>query len=380
MTYENIKVNSVPSITWNWLKSNNDTVSVKADFTIKNADIKALPKGVTISNQKAPDSIPQIQSGTFNRSNPKVKDNRKPDGSIAEKREYQKLTDGKHPLIELMDKVDPNGQYITIEGKLDQPLILNYDFQNSSISRQVIHAKAGSQSTVIFIYTGDADTSLFQTKVYAEANSSINIVKVQLLGNSTLQLDDTGITADDSAKTQFTLIELGGQHIDSGLHVNLNGRESQFNANVAYICKDKQYLDMNHTVYHYGKKTVCDMQVHGTIKDDASKVYRGTLDFKNGCRGANGNEFEETLILSPTTMNKSFPIILCDEDDIQGEHGSTIGKLGSDLLFYMQTRGICKEAAEKIMARARVQAVMDTIPDEETKTLINSYLDKNEEE
>ena len=91
-------------------------------------------------------------------------------------------------------------------------------------------------------------------------------------------------------------------------------------------------------------------------------------------------EFEETLILSPTTMNKSFPIILCDEDDIQGEHGSTIGKLGSDLLFYMQTRGICKEAAEKIMARARVQAVMDTIPDEETKTLINSYLNKNEEE
>ena len=70
MTYENIKVNSVPSITWNWLKSNNDTVSVKADFTIKNADIKALPNGVTISNQKAPDSIPQIQSGTFNRSNP----------------------------------------------------------------------------------------------------------------------------------------------------------------------------------------------------------------------------------------------------------------------------------------------------------------------
>ena len=137
---------------------------------------------------------------------------------------------------------------------------------------------------------------------------------------------------------------------------------------------------MNHTVYHYGKKTVCDMKVHGTIKDDASKVYRGTLDFKNGCRGANGNEFEETLILSPTTMNKSFPIILCDEDDIQGEHGSTIGKLGSDLLFYMQTRGICKEAAEKIMARARVQSVMDTIPDEETKALINSYLDKNEEE
>ncbi|MBQ1709953.1 MAG: SufD family Fe-S cluster assembly protein, partial [Treponema sp.] len=180
--------------------------------------------------------------------------------------------------------------------------------------------------------------------------------------------------------TKFTLIELGGQHIDSGLHVNLNGNESQFNANVAYICKDKQYLDMNHTVYHYGRKSICDMQVHGTIKDDATKVYRGTLDFKNGCRGANGNEFEETLILSPTTMNKSFPIILCDEDDIQGEHGSTIGKLSSDLLFYMQTRGICKEAAEKIMARARVQAVMDTIPDEETKALINSYLDKNEEE
>lgn len=376
MTYENIKVNSVPSITWNWLKSNNDTVSVSSSFIEANAAINEVPAGVTISKGKADKNIPEIISGVFNHSNPKTKDNRNSDGSITEKREYSAIPEGKHPLVDLMDQIVPEENIITISGKVEKPLILNFDFTDSSVSKQLIHAKENSQACVIFVFKGDADTNLFQTKVYAEKNANIHIIKVQIMGKNSLQLDDTGITADENAKVKFTLIELGGLHVDSGLHVNLNGYQSDFKANTAYITRNEQYLDMNHTVYLYGRKTNCNMQVHGTVENNATKVYRGTLDFKNGCRGAAGNEYEETLILSPDAVNKSFPIILCDEDDIQGEHGSTIGRLSSDLLFYMQTRGISKDAAEKIMARAKVQAVMDLIPSDEVKSQITEYLDK----
>ena len=381
MTYENIKVNSVPAITWNWLKSNNDLISinsVKADFTETRATVKDLPQGVTISSEKAPQNIPEIPTGVFNRSNPKQKDNRNPDGTINEKREYALQSSENHPIANLINEILPDGQYITISGKLEKPLILNFDFDKAAVSKHLIHAKADCEATVIFIYHGNADTILLQSKIYAEENAKLHIIKVQLLGDSSLQLDDTGITAQANSDIKFTLVELGGHHVDSGLNVNLLGYQSAFHANTAYICTQNQYLDMNHIVYHTGKKTVCDMQVHGTIKDQATKVYRGTLDFQKGCSGSQGNEFEETLILSPEARNKSFPIILCGEDDIQGEHGSTIGRISSDLLFYMQTRGISRKAAEEMMARAKVQAVMDLIPDEETKNLITEYLDKKE--
>ena len=85
---------------------------------------------------------------------------------------------------------------------------------------------------------------------------------------------------------------------------------------------------------------------------------------------------EETLLLSPTAINKSLPVILCDEEDVEGEHGATIGRLSSDILFYMQSRGISEKEAEIIMSRAKIQAAADLIPDEEIKNQISDFLDK----
>ena len=99
-------------------------------------------------------------------------------------------------------------------------------------------------------------------------------------------------------------------------------------------------------------------------------------DFKNGCAGSKGNEMEEVLLLSPKAVNKSIPVILCDEEDVEGEHGSTIGRLSKEVLFYMQSRGISEAEAEKIMSRAKIQAAAALIPGEEIKEKINAYLDK----
>ena len=116
------------------------------------------------------------------------------------------------------------------------------------------------------------------------------------------------------------------------------------------------------------------MQVDGTLEDSAIKTYRGTIDFKNGCAGSKGNEMEEVLLLSPKAVNKSLPVILCDEEDVEGEHGSTIGKLSKEMLFYMQTRGISQAEAEKLLSKAKIQFAADFIPSEEIKEKIRNWI------
>ena len=118
------------------------------------------------------------------------------------------------------------------------------------------------------------------------------------------------------------------------------------------------------------------MTAQGTLQDKAVKTYRGSIDFIKGSEGSTGNEYEEVLLLSPYVVNKSIPLILCGEEDIAGEHGSTIGKLGDDTLFYMQSRGIAKREAEMLMARAKIARVASDIPDEATVEKINAYLDE----
>lgn len=372
---KDVIINAVPCTTWNWLKMNKDVITVEASFEEATAKISDLPKGVT-------ESIHQVASGICNVATPKAKDNRRQDGTFIEKAELKAaasavaLKEADHPVQKLINEVVPNPQMITIEGKLEAPVILNFDFTKPSVAAQYIHAKENSEATIVIVMKGSAPVSVIQTKVYAEAYSKIHIAKVQLMDNDATLLDDTGFTCADNANAQFTQIELGGLHNDSGLNVTLNGYQSSFKSHVAYLCSGDQFLDMNHIVNHYGKKSECNMQVNGTLKDNAVKTYRGTIDFKNGCSGSKGNEMEESLVLSPKVVNKSLPNILCDEEDVEGEHGATIGRLASDILFYMQSRGISEEEAEKLMSRAKIQTAADLIPDEKTRNLITEYLDK----
>ncbi|MCI7546131.1 MAG: SufD family Fe-S cluster assembly protein, partial [Treponema porcinum] len=76
----------------------------------------------------------------------------------------------------------------------------------------------------------------------------------------------------------------------------------------------------------------------------------------------------------PQAVNNSIPVILCDEEDVSGEHGATIGRLGDDVLFYMQSRGIPKESAENIIARAKVQALLGKITDDVTVSAVSDFM------
>lgn len=378
---EQIKVNTIPSLTWNWMKINNDNVNFEVPFKEAAGNISGVSTGVTVSSDAVLTNVDSFGSGIFNFANPKLDAERYAPGrkdneeSGIQNAELKAEPATNHELYKLVDNTVKCPQNIVLEGKISEPVVINFATSENTASVQNIVAKPDSDATVILVYEGEtAANQIVLSRVYAQENSKIHIVKVQLLGNSALQLDDTAVVCDENAEVHFTQIELGGSHVDSGLHVNLNGYKSRFISNVAYLCKDNQFLDMNHIVYHYGQKTECNMKVNGSLKDNAVKTYRGTIDFKNGCAGSKGNEMEETLLLNPKVVNKSLPVILCDEEDVEGEHGATIGRLSNDVLFYMQTRGISQAEAERLMSLAKVQAVAELIPSEDVKEKINKFL------
>lgn len=352
---EKIDINPIPYLTWSWLKINSDPVSY--DFTLtENAgkDVQ-IPDGVLVSSGKT------LQTAL-----------EEPKYSIGEQ------------AAKLISDAAPQGKIYTIEKSTgDKPLIIRIAVDANSATHQIIHAKAGVTAKVIIIYEGRPSTgsgtpaiSGIITKVYAEDDATVHISKVQLCGSSVNQIDDTAVVCGERAKVTLTQIELGGSHIDAGFHATLAGYQSSFYSDTAYICQGTQYLDMNQVVVHKGKKTVCDMKTHGTAKDETTKTYRGTIDMVKGCAGSTGNEIETTLLLSPKAVVKAAPIILCGEEDIAAEHGSTIGKLSNDMLFYMNSRGIDQKTAEELLTRAKVTAAASAIEDEGIRQEIEGFLNR----
>lgn len=258
-----------------------------------------------------------------------------------------------------------------------QVIHLNFEDGKNYIHEQTVTAEEGKEITVILDYSSLPNAggfSTIKTKLIAKPYSKIHLVKVQLLGSNFVQIDETYGECDDNARIEVTQIELGGSKVFAQVKNELKGYKSKFNSSTAYITKDNQVLDLNYVSNHTGAATETKMIVKGVVDGKSSKTYRGTIDFKNGCAGAVGDEQEEVLILSPAAVNKSLPTILCDEEDVSGTHGATLGRLGNEELFYFQSRGISEKEAEKIMTRAKVMAVAQNIPHEQTVEKIKKYL------
>ena len=117
------------------------------------------------------------------------------------------------------------------------------------------------------------------------------------------------------------------------------------------------------------------MTADGVLQGGAKKIYRGTIDFKNGSAGAIGDEKETVLLLSDDVVNQTIPLILCSEEDGAGNHGASIGKLDDELLFYLCSRGFSEQEAVDMMAKAKIDALCRKIDDEDTVQLVQRYLE-----
>ena len=238
-----------------------------------------------------------------------------------------------------------------------------------------IHAPEG-QTVTVFETLKAEKNFLVRTALHVEKNAKVRLVQIQnATRDSLLRLETSGECAENG-QVELIQILLGRGDVYSDGHFELNGDGAGFNAGIGYLGQKHQTVDMNLVVNHWGQKTTSEISAAGALKDDAKKIFRGTIDFKKGSAGSVGNEQETVLMLGDGVANKTVPLILCAEENVVGNHGATIGELDEDTLFYFGSRGISAEEAENIMARAAIERLTRTIGDETAQAAILAELEE----
>ncbi len=215
------------------------------------------------------------------------------------------------------------------------------------------------------------------TNITVADNSKVKLVQIFDVQGSAV----SNVTAEVGENAGFELVQLYlGGDIVSGILTDLKGRKAQFSADIGYILDEDDSLDINLNADHHGRKTLSEINARGVLKGTAKKVFKGTIDFKKGAVGAVGSEKEEVLLMSDTAVNKTVPLILCAEEDVEGSHGASIGRLDERQVFYMQSRGISEEKIYDIAAQAKLRQILDRIDDEAVIKKINEKLGRGEED
>jgi len=273
-------------------------------------------------------------------------------------------------FISLLLKNLNAGVFIKIpeERKIIEPILIDYkmDLDNKILTDEnIISVGKNSEVTIIFDYNTCNSIHSFHngvTKVFAEEGAKVKIIKLQRLSDLGTSFDSNVALLQRTAKIQWFSVELGSKISLSNYITYLSEDESEASLDSIYLLDEERELDVSYTMIHNGRRTLSNIKTNGVLDDSSKKTFRGTLDFKRGAVKAKGSEQEFVLLLSDKTKTDSIPTLLCEEDDVEGQHAASIGQIDDNKLFYLMSRGLSEEESKKIIIEASFRPVLDSIP------------------
>lgn len=184
------------------------------------------------------------------------------------------------------------------------------------------------------------------------------------------------ITVGNSARVKFTAVDLGSGDFSADVEIILAGDDSAAEIDSVYFGDGSRRLDFNYVIRQCGLRTDAKMNVRGALSGRCDKIFRGTLDFQRGSKGSVGRELEEVVILSEGTRNRSIPLMLSGEDDVDGHHAVSVGRLDEEKIFYLMSRGLDKAEAERLIVEAAFNPVVEKIADENLRSEITAEIQR----
>jgi FeS assembly protein SufD len=353
-------LNNIPVRTWRWLGVNE-------------ASIKGQIPQLSAYNKKA---LEEVEGLGY-----KIID-------IKEEHGVVKLFDNSveigvsEELTELARKHYNTGYLIEAEknNKVAEPIFIQYHMDGDNpqvIDNNVIIAEEGSEITVVIKYTSEKDIEAFHngiTKLYAKKDAVINLVKVQLMEEDGIHLDGIAAIAEEGAEINYVLVDLGSKSSITSCKNDMQGNKAKVKLYSIYLGDKERQIDINYVMNHFGKECESIIETRGVLMDKSSKIFRGTLDFKKGASGSKGKEEEFAVLLSSGVRNRSVPLLLCGEDNVEGQHAASTGKIDENKLFYLMSRGFSEQEAKKLIVEAAFNPITERIPLEAMKEEISEHV------
>ena len=268
--------------------------------------------------------------------------------------------------------------------KREEPIVVAVSAAQNQCANTGVIVREGAEATVVIAAfagdTGDGGddapagsdanasdalpTSAALTRIVVEAGAKLHLIEMLGVNEGQQHLESVGLEVHQDAAVDVKQYALGGSTIGLGLTANLVGARARLDLNNRYHATHEETLDINHLVRMRGTSTRAQLTESGVLNEAAKKTLRATIDLVRGAKDAQGNEIETVMILGDDVVNKTMPVILCDEDDVAGNHGATIGSVSPEQLDYLAARGLSRQAAEQLFVRALFEDAIINAPEE----------------
>lgn len=299
----------------------------------------------------------------------------------------QKNSENKHFFCKMGEKFDEQLERkanvklnFDITKNTEKPLVLDFVFSEKDkalVERIDINVRENVQAKIIVKFKATLP-AYHNGLVHFECREG---AKAEVVLVSDFAQDGTNILRLDNvvfgdAHLDFTLVEFGGKLNLQRYYARLDGERANSSLNCVYLAKGDSFVDLNFEQDVFGQKSEAGLFTVGALMGNATKHFKGTINFEKGCKKSVGSEDELCLLLSKTAKSKALPMILCAEEDVDGRHSSSVGRVEENELFYIMSRGISYEEALKMVVKAKFNGVLSKVFDENLKQTLIETVDK----
>lgn len=261
--------------------------------------------------------------------------------------------------------------YVPDHVEIEQPIegIFLQDSDSDVPFNKHVLIIAGKESKLTYLERfesiGDktqAASANISVEVIAQAGSQIKFSAIDRLGDQVTAYISRRGCLDRAATIDWALALMNEGNVIADFDSDLIGQGSQADVKVVAASSGRQVQGIDTRVTNYGKHTVGHILQHGVILERGTLTFNAIGHIIKGAKGADAQQESRVLMLSDQARSDANPILLIDENEVTAGHAASIGQVDPEDMYYLMSRGLDQETAERLVIRGFLGAVVAEIP------------------
>lgn len=241
--------------------------------------------------------------------------------------------------------------------------------------RNLIVAGRDAQVTVVETFTGQGNYfTNAVTEIVAGEGSVIDHCKIERESLDAFHVGTVQIHQERGSSVVSRSFATGGSLVRNEVKAALAGEGASLTLDGLFVVRDKQHVD-NHTVIDHVKPHCDSLELYKGILDEKSRgVFDGLIIVRPDAQKTNSRQVNRNLLLSESAIIDSKPTLEIQNDDVKCSHGSTIGQLDAESLFYLRSRGLDEAAARNLLLYAFASEIVERLKVEPVREMLRGLV------
>jgi Fe-S cluster assembly protein SufD len=268
--------------------------------------------------------------------------------------------------------------YVPRGVRVEGPLHATFEIATANVAQQwrvLLIAEEGAEFTFVEEHaTGVAGYANGVVELVVRAGANVDYVMVQNRHRDSLHFASHRAEIDRDANLEWVSVALGGRTGKTRLESRLAGQGANVRLTGTAVVDGDQHVDLDTTQEHDAPNATSDLFFKGVLTDRGRSVWRGVIRVAKDAQKTDAYQQNRSLILSEKAHADSIPGLEIEANDVRCTHGATIGRVDQELLYYLMSRGLDRNAATHVIIQGFFRDVLERIESDALRAAVDEAL------